>query len=114
MAKKSKKQETLTIRVPRDAWELICETLALDAKSKAFDPALREKLVAAMRQVHDAGEPYLLVTVYAGVPDKMKVFWDEKEALRAAREQVKSLRPDYDALVVRQGDVEVYGWPEKD
>ena len=104
--------EMLTLRVPRRAWGLLASTLAMDAKSKAFDKVLREKLVKALKRVREVGEPYILVTVASGVPDVGGVFWQEAEAVEAARRLTKSLRPDNDAVVVTRGGEEVFGWPK--
>ena len=60
------------------------------------------------------GEPYVLVGLYGGVPSKVEVYWSEAEAIKSAKDEAKSLREEEDNLVVRQGDVEVYGWPERD
>jgi len=51
-----KKEETVTLRAPREAWDLLAETLKLDAKSKAFDPALRIKIQEALKQVREVNE----------------------------------------------------------
>ena len=82
----SRKQDILIIRVPRGVWEMLSETLALDAKSKAFDPALRRSVRKAMRQVREAGEPYVLVGLYGGIPSKVKVYWSHlKEGIPQGR-----------------------------
>ena len=54
----------------------------------------------------------MLVGLYGGLPSKVDVFWDEDEAVKAAKEEIKSMREDEDTLTVRHGDVHVYGWPE--
>jgi len=109
-----KKQKMVTLRVPRKAWDLLAETLAKDAESSAFDRALRRSIKKALEQVSEVGEPYVLATVFRGIPDKVEVFWDREKALRAARKEVESLRADYDALTVARGGEEVYSWPENE
>jgi hypothetical protein len=39
------------LRVPVEAWELLAETLTLDAQSSAFDPQLRADIRRALGQV---------------------------------------------------------------
>jgi len=43
--------ERAIIRLPREAWQKIKETLELDAKSSAFDPELRKEIREALDQV---------------------------------------------------------------
>ena len=112
MSSRKHEEEILTIRIPRNAWETLSETLALDAKSISCDKALRDEIAAALRQVHEVGEPCVLVGLYGGVPSKVEVYWDEAAAIKAARKEVKSMREDEDIVTVRHGDVHVYGWPE--
>ncbi len=106
------KKKMVTLRLPQKSWELLAETLTLDAKSKAFDKALRRRIREALDQVQDVCEPYVLVLVYAGTVSKVTVFWSENEAIKAAQEEVKELREEYDILVVEHGNERVYGWPE--
>ena len=108
----SRKQEMVTIRVPRDDWALLLETLTLDSRSGAFDPELRRRIRDALKQVRQVDEPWVLTVVWAGVPEEAKVFWDEKEAIKAAKLAVKELRADYDVLVLTQGEATVYSWPK--
>ena len=108
---KGQEDKTITLRVSRSAWELLSETLKLDSESTAFDPALREQLCTALSQVHEAGEPYVLVVIFAGLPEHASVHWSEDEAIRAAKERIKDLREEYDEVVVVQDGVVVFEWP---
>jgi len=56
----------------------------------------------------------VLATVFRGIPDKVQVLWDREEALKAAKQESKELREDYDALSVTQAGEVVYSWPEND
>ncbi len=51
----------VSIRLPQDAWEKLTETLALDAKSSAFDPELRKEIREALDQVEHVTASPLLV-----------------------------------------------------
>ena len=44
-------QRYVTIRAPEHAWELLHETLQMDAQSKAFDAELRKDIAEALAQV---------------------------------------------------------------
>jgi hypothetical protein len=48
--------ELVTRSAPAWAWEVIDETLAMDAQSSAFDPDLREKIGKALEAMIDASE----------------------------------------------------------
>ena len=50
---KKHEEEILTIRIPRDAWDVLFETLALDARSIGCDKALRRVIQQALKQVHE-------------------------------------------------------------
>ena len=49
-------KEPVTRSAPRWAWDVIDETLAADARSSAFDPALREEVQSALDAMVDACE----------------------------------------------------------
>ena len=102
----------ITIRVPRDAWALLCETLALDARSSAFDPKLRKRIAQALRQVTEVDEPYILVTVKSGVPEA-SLFWAREKAIKAAKHEIKALTAEYDVAVVFHRGAEVFTWPQE-
>ena len=107
-----KKKEMLTIRVPGEDWAVLLETLTMDSRSGTFDPALRRRIRDALKQVRKPGEPYVLTVVCSGVPEEAVVFWDEQEALRAAKHAVKDLREDYDVLSLTRGGEVYYSWPK--
>lgn len=109
MAKK--KGKMVTLRLPQKAWNLLAETLAMDAESGAFDPALRREILKALEKVQDAGEPYVLVGLYGGVPSRTEVFWSEAGAIKAAKEEAKSLREEEDIVIVNHGTERIYSWP---
>ena len=44
-------RKTVTIRVPEEAWDVLLETLEMDAQSSAFDPALRKEIARALKAV---------------------------------------------------------------
>lgn len=46
------------LRVPQEAWAILEETLALDAVSSAFDPALRQTIARALAQVEIVEEKH--------------------------------------------------------
>ena len=41
----------VVVSMPMDSWETITETLHMDSKSSAFDPALRKEISAAVDSV---------------------------------------------------------------
>ena len=108
----SGKKEMVTIRVPRDDWALLLETLTLDSRSGAFDPELRHRIREALQHVRQEGEPYILTTVCSGVPEEARVLWDEREAIQAAKREAKALRVDYDALCLTRAGEVWYSWPK--
>ena len=107
-----RKKEMVTLRVPGKDWALLLETLTLDSRSRAFDPELRRRIRDALKHVRQVDEPWVLTVVYAGVPDETTVFWDEKEAIKAAKRSVRELREEYDVLMLTQGGVIIYSWPK--
>ena len=57
----------VTIRAPEQVWELLHETLLLDARSKAFDPQLRKDIADALAQVEvfpDGSAPEALRRIF--------------------------------------------------
>jgi len=106
-----KKQKMVTLRVPGKAWDLLAETLAMDARSKAFDPDLRRRVGKALDEVQEVADPYVLATACSGVLDKAEVFWDQEEALKAAKKEAEELREDYDVLSLTQAEEILYSWP---
>ena len=44
-------KDNVILSIPREAWDLLLETLSLDARSSAFDRALREKISNAIKQI---------------------------------------------------------------
>ena len=53
--------ERAIIRLPREAWQKLRETLELDARSSAFDPELRKEIREALDQVeHVTDSPSLV------------------------------------------------------
>ena len=44
-------QEYVVLRIPAVAWDLLSETLQVDAKSTAFEPVLRQNIAEALGQV---------------------------------------------------------------
>ncbi len=107
------KNDMVVLRVPRDSWKVLRETLERDSESKAFDEDLRRSIFRSLREVREVGAPFILVEVFGGVPSKVEVFWEKGKALRAARRRFKSLRRDYDALVLTQKGDTLYSWPEE-
>lgn len=57
------------LRVPRTAWELLEETLALDAESPHSDFALRARITAALDQIKTADPPTVTIAVRGGVAE---------------------------------------------
>jgi hypothetical protein len=45
------KTDYVYLKVPRDAWDLLEETLCMDAESSAFDEVLRQEISDALSQV---------------------------------------------------------------
>jgi len=108
----TKKKEMVTIRVPRNDWALLLETLTLDSRSAAFDPELRRRIKGALERVRQVGDPWVLSVVCSGVQEESTVFWDEQEALRAAKREIRDLREDYDMLSLTCAGEAVYSWPQ--
>lgn len=48
---KPERQNLVTIEVPVEAWELLRETLEMDAHSPAFDVALRRQIATALKAI---------------------------------------------------------------
>lgn len=57
------------LRVPGRAWELLEETLALDAESHHVEPELRERITAALAQVKTVDPPTVTIAVRGGVAE---------------------------------------------
>jgi len=49
--RRRKDAETVLLRVRREDWQLLVETLQLDARSGAFDPPLRRRLKQALARL---------------------------------------------------------------
>ena len=47
----SKKKEMVTIRLPSKSWNVLSDTLLIDATSSAFDPKLRKEIVKARKDI---------------------------------------------------------------
>ncbi|MEN6550106.1 MAG: hypothetical protein ABFE07_29025 [Armatimonadia bacterium] len=43
------------LKIPREQWALLLETLTLDARSSAFDPKLRRRIARALKTVRYIG-----------------------------------------------------------
>jgi hypothetical protein len=48
-----REDELITRSAPQWAWDVIDETLAMDAQSSAFDPELRDEIDAALAAMTD-------------------------------------------------------------
>lgn len=55
-AKPDKQVPMTTLRMPKDSWELLSETLHMDSKSKAVDPYLRGMITNALNSVTEITE----------------------------------------------------------
>jgi len=102
----------VTIRLPRNAWALLRETLTLDARSGAFEPKLRKQIAHALKQIREVAEPYILVTVKSGIPEA-SLFWDQEKAIKAAKREAKTLNVENDRAVVFHQGNEVFSWPHE-
>ena len=81
------------LRVPRQAWERLEETRALDAQSHLSEPELRERITAALDQVETVDRPMVIIAVRGGVAE-----------IESASDEVEVSIVDHDNLEALDGN----------